>query len=47
MKTKIAEEISYKMIFWPEHAGDISFVYLVNQIFEYVSDIFANRYQKM
>ena len=27
------------MIFWPEHAEDISGVYLSNQIFEFISDL--------
>ena len=31
----------YKMIFWPEQAEHISSVYLLNQIFESVSDLFA------
>ena len=30
-----------KMFFRREHSGDISSVYLVNQIFESVSDLFA------
>ena len=34
------------MIYRPEHAEDISYVYLVNQIFESVSDLFANKYQE-
>ena len=29
------------MIFQPEHAEDISYVYVVNQMFESVSDLFA------
>ena len=29
------------MIFQPEHAADISSVYLLNQIFESVSDLFV------
>ena len=29
------------MIFRPEHAEDISSVYLLNQIFESISDLFA------
>ena len=29
----------YKMIFWPENAEDISSVYLLNQIFESISDL--------
>ena len=27
--------------FWPEYVEEISFVYLVNQIFEPVSDLFV------
>ena len=30
---------SYKMIFQSEHTEDISYVYVVNQIFESVSDL--------
>ena len=37
----------YKMIFWPEHAEDISSVYLLNQIFESVSDFFVQEISKM
>ena len=29
------------MIFQPEHAGDITSVYLLNEIFESISDLFA------
>ena len=36
----------YKMIFRPEHAEVISYVYVVNQIFESVSDLFAKKNQK-
>ena len=36
----------YKMIFWPEHAEDISRVYLVNQIFESISDLFTKEISK-
>ena len=35
------KEIDYKMIFRPEHAEDIGYVCVVNQIFESVSDLFA------
>ena len=34
------------MIFQPEHAGDISSVYLLNQIFESVSDLFVKEISK-
>ena len=37
----------YKMIFQPEHAEDIYSVKFLNQIFEFVSDLFAKvKYQK-
>ena len=38
---KYEQNIEYKMIFHPEHAENISYVYLVNQIFEVVSDSFS------
>ena len=43
---QIPEKASFKMIFRPEHAEDISYVYVVNQIFEVVSDLFAKQISK-
>ena len=34
------------MIFHPEHAENISYVYVVNEIFEAASDLLAKKYQK-
>ena len=47
-KTQIPEKKknSYKMIFQPEHAENISYIYVVNQLFESVSDSFAKQYQE-
>ena len=36
----------YKIIFRSEHAEDISSVYLLNQIFESISDLFAKEISK-
>ena len=36
----------YEMNFWPEYAEDISTDYLLNQIFESVSDLFAKEISK-
>ena len=36
----------FKMIFQPEHAEDISSVYLLNQTFESVSDLFVKKISK-
>ena len=44
IKTK--QKASYKMIFQPKHAEDISYVYVFNQIFESVSNIFAKQISK-
>ena len=41
---KEKKKASYKMIFWPEHAEDIIYVYVVNQIFESVSDLFVRNW---
>ena len=43
-----AEKTCYKMIFWPEHAEDISCGYrpMLNQIFEFVSDLFVKKILK-
>ena len=40
-QTKLAENMSYKMIFCPEYAKDTSYVYLANQIIKTISDLFA------
>ena len=40
IKTKTNTK-TYKIIFRPEHAEDINDVYVVNQMFEFVSDLFA------
>ena len=39
-------KICYKITFQPEHAEDIGSVYLLNQIFESVSDLFAKEISK-
>ena len=44
---KNSRKTSYKIIFQPEHVEEISHAYLVNQAFEYVSDVYLrSRYQK-
>ena len=45
-KCNYRKRTSYKMIFRPEHDEDISYVYVVNQIFEVVSDLFAKQIWK-
>ena len=41
--TNKREKKSFQMIIWPEHAEDISCVYVVNQIYESVSDLFEKQ----
>ena len=40
---KKKKKTSSKMVFQPEYAEDISYVYLANQIFE---SVYLNKYQK-
>ena len=42
-ETQIPENTSYKMNFLPEHAEDIVNVYVVNQILESVSSLYAKK----
>ena len=45
-KNKLQSKTSYKVIFRPEHAGDISYVFVIKQIFESVSNLFAKQMSK-
>ena len=40
---KQKQKQNFKIIFWPEHAENINYVYLINQIFESVSDVFSKQ----
>ena len=39
-KSLKCRKICYKMIFWPEHAEDISSIYLVHEELEYAHSIY-------
>ena len=42
----LPQKTSYKIIFWPEYAEDISYVSVVNQIFESIFDLFLKQISK-